>query len=165
MFNLHEVFRRLNETVDESDRPEIIKIDVVVQPEELTEGLPSPKDTVYDEQTLEDWYDFAATVEGIIDNYCDTVNISLSKNPNSLSEYIDFYVYDENGDIKNYLINLRLSTHGGTDGGKRLRKKKVQKVSSKYELVSIIVNNQTFRTYHQAINAVRKLLAEHSLKD
>ena len=165
MFDLLEAFKLLNEQLDEAEKPEIISIKVFVEPVELNENIPDTSVRVYDEQTIEEWYDFAATVEGIIDNYCDIVNISLSKQPDSLSEYIDYYVYDENGNQKNYLIDLRLTTHGGTDNGKRLRKKKVSKLSSKYELVSIIVNSETFNSYHQAINAVRKLLAEQSLKD
>lgn len=165
MFDLLEVFRLLNEQLDEAEKPEIISIEVFVEPVELAENIPSSSIQVYDEQTIEEWYDFASTVEGIIDNFCDLVNISLSKNDTSLSEYIDFYVYDSEGNKKNYLIDLRLSTHGATQGARETRKRHVKKIDTNYELHSIIVNDKTFNSYNDAISYVRKLLAEKSMKD
>ena len=161
MFNLNEAIKSLYELADEEDRPEIIEIFVTVKPESLEEGLPDKSGTQFDEQTLEEWYDFAATVEGIIDNYCDVVNISLSKNPDSLSEYIDFYSYDENGNKKNYLIDLRLSNHGATHLARETRKRHAKKIDQNFELESIIVNNETFKSYHDAIVYLRKMLAKH----
>ena len=165
MFDLREAFKVLNELMDEADKPEIIKIEVIVQPVDITEGLPDPSSGKYDEQTLEDWYDFASTVEGIVDNFCDVVNISLSKNPDSLSEYIDFYVYDEEGNRKNYLIDLRLSDHGGTENARQVRKKHAKKIDNTFILRSIIVNNNTVKSYNEAVQKVRKLLADLSMKD
>ena len=152
MFDLLEAFRLLNEQLDEAEKPEIISIKVFVEPVELNENVPDSSVRVYDEQTIEEWYDFAETVEGIIDNFCDVVNISLSKNDTSLSEYIDFYVYDSEGNRKNYLIDLRLSTHGASGDARQKRKRQVKKIDTNYELQSIIVNNKTFNSYNDAIS-------------
>lgn len=160
MFDIHRAFELLNEMVEESNKPEIIRIDVIVESSnKLNEEETSNK---YDEQTLEDWYDFASTIEGIVDNLCDVVNISLSKNPDSLSEYIDFYLLDKDGNRKNYLIDLRLSDHGSTTNARRNRVRKVKKIDDNYELMSIIVKDKSFDSYHKAIEYLRKILEEKS---
>ena len=160
MINLQEIFEKLN-TIDEEELSRI-HVEVIVEKNYLNEDkLPSgDKSVKYDEQTLEDWYDFASTVEGIVDNLSDIVNISLSKNPDSLSEYIDFYIYDAEGNRKNYLIDLRLSDHGQTNNARSNRKRKVAKIDSNYILKSIIVNDKIYHSYSQAIQAVRELLAK-----
>lgn len=160
MFDTHEAFKLLNEATKEEDRPTIIHIDVYVE-NELEEALPSGNiEDKYDEQTLEDWYDFASTVEGIIDNFGNVVNISLSKQPNSLSEYIDFYVVDKDGNQKKYLIDLRLSDHKSTPSARQNRKRHVKKIDSNYVLKSVLVNNKQFASYDAAIIHIREILAK-----
>ena len=162
MFDLHEAIKILMEATDESEKPEIIKISAIVNLDDLFEALPDVNSKSFDDQTLDEWYSFVATIEGIIDNLCDRVNISTSNNPDSLSEYIDFYVYDKKGNKKNYLIDLRLSSHKSTEAGRRLRKKRAVLINPKYELEAVTVNNKTFNSYHEAIQQVRKILARHS---
>lgn len=157
MFDLHEFFSESTFVGDE----ELIKInvDVIVENASISEKLPDGS-KVYDEQTLEDWYDFASSVENIVDNLTDTVNISLSKTRGSLSEYIDFYVYDLNGNKKNYLIDLRLSDHKQTTNGRTNRKNKASKIDSNFILKSIIVNDRQYNSYSDAIFAVKKLILD-----
>lgn len=162
MHDLYEAIRLLNKL--DSKEPEVIKITVIVNKDDsIEERLPSGnKDEVYDDQTLEDWYDFANTIECTIDNFCDIVNMSISKNPNSLSEYIDFYVYDENGNKKDYLVDLRLSDHKATTNARELRKKNAHKLDSNPGFVTVLVNDKQFDSYDQAINYIRSTLARKS---
>ena len=141
------------------NKQKIIEVEVIVEPI-IDEAIPSGKGN-YDDQTLEDWYDFAATIEGIIDNFCDTVKISLSKNPDSISEYIDFYSYDENGNKRNYLIDLRLSDHGSTVSARKVRAKHAKKLNTNYRLESIIVNGSTVKSYNEAIKKLQEILADY----
>lgn len=160
MFDLKEAFKLLDELSSEEDKHEIINIDVCVECADIDEDLPSGNiNDKYDEQTLEEWYDFAANVEGIIDSLGEVVNVSLSKQPDSLSEYIDFYSFDKNGNKKNYLIDLRLSDHAATSNSRRTRKHHVSKLNPTYEMFSIIVNNNSkFKSYSEAINYLRQYL-------
>ena len=149
---------RLAEDINEYDS--IITINTYIPINKIKEELPSGNiEDKYDEQTLEDWYDFVGTIEGIIDNICKVVNISLSRNENSLSEYIDFYVYDKDGNKKNYLIDLRLSDHPSTQGARQTRRRKVKQIDINYILKSAIVNKNTFNSYNEAIFYIRKLIA------
>lgn len=126
----------------------------------MYEDLPSgdPNDQPYDDQVIDDWYLFAAQVEDMIDTYCDTVNISLSKAPHSLSEYIDFYAPDEHGNRQRQIINMRLSDHAATRNANRVRVKHVKKVNPKYKLISVTVNNKRFNNYYDALEYVRKII-------
>lgn len=126
----------------------------------MYEDLPSGdiKDQPYDDQIIEDWYTFASQVEYMIDCFCDTVNISLSKSPNSLSEYIDFYAPDEHGRKQNHVINLRLSDHKQTTTGRSKRIKHVLNVDPKYKLIGVTVNNRTFKSYDDALEYVKKII-------
>lgn len=164
MFNLEKAFKILYEMADEEDRPEIIKINVFVKLDDLYESLPSKYDIEFDDNTLDEWYSFVGTVEGIIENFCDVVNISMSNSPNSLSEYIDFYSYDKNGNKKNYLIDLRLSTHPATNASKNVQKRHANKIDANYELEYVTVNKETYHSYHEAIDKIRKILAKHLIK-
>ena len=162
MLTIQEALKLLNEMASEEEKAKVINVDIIVDTN-IDEGLPSGnKDEKYDEQTLEDWYDFASTIEGIIENFSDTVDISLSKNPESLSEYISFYLYDKDGNKKNYLVNLRLSDHPKTSKGRETRKRKVSKIDPNYKLKSVIVNNKQFDSYDDAIKLIRKILANES---
>ena len=126
----------------------------------IFEGLPTGdlNDQPYDDQTVEDWYTFAAEIEYLIDSLCDTVNISLSKAPCSLSEYIDFYTPDENGNSQKHVINLRLSDHKSTTSAKEVRRKNVINVNPKYKLIGVTVNNRTFKSYYEAFKYVKQLI-------
>ena len=149
---------RLVEDINEYDN--IITINVYIPINKIKEDLPSGNiEDKYDEQILEDWYDFAGTIEGIINNTCKVVNISLSRNENSLSEYIDFYAYDKDGNKKNYLIDLRLSDHPSTQGARQNRRRKVKQIDVNYILKSVIVNKNTFNSYDEAIFYIRNLIA------
>ena len=160
---IQEAFEKLSKLSEEDSGVKVIKINVVVEPESLYEGLPDGSG-IYDEQTLEDWYDFAATIEGIINNFGEIANISLSNHSNSLSEYIDFYSLDENSNRKNYLIDLRLSDHKATTSAKELRKKRVSKIDTNYVLKSVIVNDRQFKSYGEAINYIREMLAKELVR-
>ena len=126
----------------------------------LYEDLPTGdlNDQPYDDLILEDWYTFAAEIEYLIDSLCDTVNISLSKSPYSLSEYIDFYAVDENGNKQNHVINLRLSDHKSTASAKEVRRKNVINVNPRYKLIGVTVNNKTFKSYYEAFKYVKQLI-------
>lgn len=145
----------------------LLKIEAIVKPvEDIHEELPSGnQNEIYDEQTLEEWYNFASTVEGIIDNFCDVINVSLSKRVDSLSEYIDFYSYDEDGNRKNYLVDLRLSDHRSTYNSRSNRIRKVKRLNTNYELIGVVVNNKTFKTYSDAIKYIRKILAKYLVEN
>ena len=162
MFNLCEAIEKLYEMDESEGKPERIKITAYICLEQLDESLPHKGDRVIDEQTMEEWYDFASTIEGIIDVFGETINISLSKNPNSLSEYIDFYVYDKDGNKNDYLIDLRLSNHGQTTNAKSVRRKRVAHIDPKYTLESVVVNDSTFYSYQDAERYIRRLIAKHS---
>lgn len=163
MFDLHEMYRIMNELAQEFDKPEVIKVNVLVTADSIQENLPSGvKGKKYDDQTIDDWFDFLGTIEGFVDNYCDVVNTSMSKQPDSLSEYIDFYVYDQNGQKKNYLINLRLSDHSSTNAARRTRKRNASKLNTRYKLFSVTVNNRTFKSYSEAENYIRELIFKES---
>ena len=160
--NSKEIFDKLNSIdIEEKKNPHSYVIKVNAYIDTLDESLPSGAGN-YDEQTLEDWYDFAATVEGIVDNYCDTVNISLIKNPYSLSEYIDFYCFDSAGNKKNVLIDLRLSDHKATSAARKVRNVKASKIDNNYDLVTVIVNDKYFDSYHDALQYIRQLLVKLS---
>lgn len=147
--------------LEESKIP-TIKINVIVE-SSLEEELPPYNNTDgnYDEQTLEDWYDFAANVETLVENKFIVKNINLSKNPNSLSEYIDFVSKDSDGNEVGHLIDLRLSDHGASSGARNLRRKKAKKLDPYAQLVSVIVNDRTFNSYEEALEYVRNLLARY----
>ena len=88
--------------------------------------------------------------------------ISLSNNLNSLSEYIDFYTFDTEGNVKNYLIDLRLSDHKQTTNARRNRLKHVKQLAAgNFKLESIVVNqNSRFESYEDAIQYLRTFLAK-----
>ena len=125
--------------------------------EKIVSGKPEDK---YDEQTLEEWYDFASNVEGIIERQFIVKNISLSKQPESLSEYIDFYRKDEDGNQKEGLVDLRLSDHKSTTNSRQNRKNKVKKLDPNYRLVSVIVNERQFNSYEEALKYIEELLGK-----
>ena len=126
----------------------------------MYEDLPSGdiKDQPYDDQVIEDWYLFASQVEYMIDCLCDTVNISLSKSPNSLTEYIDFYAPDEQGNRQHQIIDMRLSDHHTTHNASKIDVKHVKNVNPKYKLISVTVNNKKFKDYYDALDYVKKII-------
>lgn len=163
MFDLHEMFKIMNELTQESEKPEVIKVTVLVTADSIQENLPSGiKGEKYDDQIIDGWFDFLGTIEGFVDNYCDVVNISMSKQTDSMFEYIDFYVYNQNGKKKNYLIDLRLSDHSSTNSARRTRKRNVSKLNTRYKLFSVTVNNRTFKSYSEAENYIRELIFKES---
>lgn len=162
---IQEAWDLLNKIVEESsDNKNIIRINAVVEctdKDYIIEKLPSGNRVgEYDEQTLDDWYDFASTVEGIIDNFCEVVHVSSSNNPDSLSEYIDFYSIDEQGTPKDYLVDLRLSDHSPTKNTQPLRKRKASRINPKFVLKTVTVNDKTFKSYDEAIRYIRKMLTK-----
>ena len=135
-----------------------IKIDVFVSndlEEKIVSGNAEDK---YDDQTLADWYDFADNIEGIVRRNYILYNINFSANPESLSEYMDFYRKDEDGNKIDGLINLRLSDHKPTRNAQKIRLRKVNKVDTNYKLVTIIVNEKYFNSYNEALEYVKKIL-------
>lgn len=161
MFDLYEAFRIMNELFEEENDVHIIQIDVEVD-SQMDESVPSGNiSDKYDDQTLEDWYDFAANVENIVENLCEVVSINTSKNSNSLSEYIDFYVYDKDGNRKKCLIDLRLSDHGATEKAKFIRKRKAKRIDKDTKNMSIIVNEKSrLNTYDKALSELRNYIAK-----
>lgn len=147
----------LHEEKGKSDKIEI-KIEVIVSnevEESIVSGNPEDK---YDDQTLEEWYDFASNIEGIVERQFIVKNISLSKQPESLSEYMDFYRKDKDGNQKDGLIDLRLSDHKSTANARQLRKKKASKIDKNYRLMSVIVNKKQFDSYEEALHYIEELL-------
>ena len=77
MLTIQEALKLLNEMASEEEKAKVINVEIIVDTD-IDEGLPSGnKDEKYDEQTLEDWYDFASTIEGIIENFSDTVDVMM----------------------------------------------------------------------------------------
>ena len=156
--NIVEAFLNVKEESLKEDKQNDfnINIEVLVEPklgEDVVSGNPEDK---YDDQTLEDWYDFASNVEGLIDKIGTVVNVSESKQ--SLSQYIDFYAKDKDGNKLNGLVDLRLSDHKSTSNARKLRKKKAQKLDPHFRLVSVIVNKKQFDSYEDALIYIEKLL-------
>lgn len=163
MNEIIKAFKILNSMTDEENEHELITINVYVEPEEFNEALPSGnKGDTYDDQTLSEWYDFASTIEDIINSFGVVINISLSNNLNSLSEYIDFYTFDTEGNVKNYLIDLRLSDHKQTTNARRNRLKHVKQLTAgNFKLESIVINqNSRFESYEDAIQYLKTFLAK-----
>ena len=104
-----------------------ININVVVEKAVNKEIMSNNIEDKYDDQTLEDWYNFASNIESIIDKNFIVKKISISKNKTSLSEYINFYRKDKNEQPKEVLLNLRLLDHKSTTNSRRVRKNKVKK--------------------------------------
>ena len=155
----------VNESVEDKLN---IKVEVLVEPNFVDEKMVSGNiEDKYDDQTLEDWYDFASNVEGMVDRKFIVVNINMSKREDSLSEYIDFYKKDENGDKKEGVIDLRLSDHKSTQSARQNRKRKVSKIDKDYKLVSVIVNDKHFDSYDEALKHIEELLNKlnESLKE
>lgn len=157
MFNVYEMYKLLNELDDNSENPQVISIYTTIQllPSELTEDV-----NKLSEQEVEEWFDFASTVEGIIDNFGEVVNTSISNRPDSISEYIDFYCYDEDGNKKNYIVDLRLSDHKSTNLARQTRLKRVKRINGDYQLFGITVNDENFDSYDEAIYYLRKYLSK-----
>lgn len=157
MFNVYEMYKLLNELDDNSENPQVISIYTTIQllPNELTENV-----NKLSEQEVEEWFDFASTVEGIIDNFGEVMNTSISNRPDSISEYIDFYCYDEDGNKKNYIVDLRLSDHKSTNLARQNRLKRVKRINGDYQLFGITVNNENFDSYDEAIYYLRKYLSK-----
>ena len=161
LYRLKEFEEVKNESLKEDigDKAHI-KVEVIVS-NELGEKVVSGKvEDKYDEQTLEDWYDFASNVEGIVDRKFIVTNISLSENPESLSEYIDFYRKDEGGNKKEGLVDLRLSDHASTTNARQVRKNKASRLDPNYRLISVIVNERRFDSYEKALQYIETLLEQ-----
>ena len=162
--NLKEIPTQIDEATQTIDEIKIT-VEVNVEPqseinEDIVSGNPEDK---YDEQTLEDWYNFASNIEGIIEKNFIIQNISLSKNVESLSQYFDFYRKDEDGNKVKGLVDLRLSDHRQTTNARRVRKNRVSKIDLDYRLVSVIVNGKQFKSYEEALTKIESLL--NDLKD
>ena len=114
------------------------------------------KEDKYDDQTIEDWYDFASNVEGLIEKNGAIVNIF--ENKQSLSQHIDFYVKNGKGNYLSGLIDLRLSGHKSITNARKLRKRKDQKHDPNFSLVSVIVNKKQFDSYEDALVYIDNLL-------
>lgn len=145
----------------QDEKPSIISIEVIRQPA-LAEGLPSGKlEDTYDDQTLGEWYDFADTIEGIVAKLGNVVSVSMSSQSDSLSDYIDFYMVDAEGNQKAGLIDLRLSDHPITANGRTTRKRRASKIDPDYTFINLTVHDKStqFHSYWQAEQYLRKELA------
>ena len=144
----------LEEAKEEAKRNFNIDVEVLVESnidEDIVSGNAEEK---YDDQTLEDWYDFASNVEGLIEKVGTIVNVSQSRQ--SLSQYIDFYTKDKDGNNLTGLVDLRLSDHKSTSNARA------------YRLVSVIVNGKYFESYEEALVYIENLLkniANEKLKE
>lgn len=104
--------------------------------------------------TLE-FYDFE-----IVDNHA-------SNRKESASYYVSFYPVKEDGSkLNKYMINFRISDHDIPNLGQRSRRyyqnladkhKRTSGKHQKFRLYSIIVNDQTFKTYEDALDYIEKL--------
>lgn len=156
MLDWMEIFEKADIVSEDTEK---ITVSVVVDKDANEDMLPfGNQSSVFDEQTAEDWYDFGGTIEGIIDSLSDTTDVVFSKNPNCLSEYIIFYVYDENRNKKNYLISLRLSGRGQITNAGNNELRKVSNAAPDFLSRTVIINDKIYSSYTQAIQAVRRLL-------
>ena len=136
--------------------PFAIKIEVFVRNDLSGKPVPERVEDQYDEQTLEDWYDFAANVEGIIDRNGVVTNISLCKNSPNLSEHLAFYRKDEKDNRKDGVVDLRLSDQSSeTDAPHNME---ITNQSHNDRLVSIVVNERSFDSYESALQTIEALL-------
>lgn len=152
------IHRILNE-----DEKNYIQVNVYISPTIIEKVVSGDENEVYDDQTLEEWYDFVDNAEGIIERMGDVVEISSSDNPKSLSEYISFYTFDEFGLTKPGILNIRLSDHPQTRAAKKTRKRHISKLDKQYKLISIIINGSEkadFNSYDDALRYIRDYLAD-----
>lgn len=158
--NIQQDLDELNEDVDDVEDDDKLRINIeVIVANDVDEDIVSGNvEDKYDDQTLEEWYDFASNIEGIVDRKFIVKNINLSKNIESLSEYIDFYCKDADGNKKEGMIDLRLSDHRSTSNARRLRKKKANNLDPNNKLISVIVNERQFDSYDSALKYVETLL-------
>lgn len=114
----------------------------------------------YDDNTLDEWYNFESDVEYLIGSIGEINSINSSDQLNSLSEYIDFQCYDTSGNLKNCLINLRLSDHQPTHASKRTRNNRLSKLTMNYKKLNVTVNSKVFDSYDEALKYVQILLGK-----
>ena len=100
----------------------------------------------FDEQSLEDWYDFALNIEGVLDRNFLVKNISINKSKNRLFESIDFCRKDNKG-----LINLSLSNVNNTDNI-------IENNDSNNKIFSINLNGKQFDSYNSTLKHIEVLL-------
>ena len=72
---------------------------------------------------------------------------------------------DKEGNLKDYMIDLRLSNHKSTTNARTNRKSKASKITDKYKLASVVVNDKSYTSYDDALKAVKLLLAKDLMND
>lgn len=138
----------------EDDSDDILKIDIDVNIENSVNGnivSENIKDR-YDEQTLEDLYDFAANVEGIVERKFIIENYYFKKDKETLLDRFDFYYKDDKENQKAGSINLELINNKSTVNNR------IEKNTPYNLLVSVTINGEQFDSYNSALKYFESLL-------
>ena len=114
----------------------------------------------YDEQTIEEWKDFVTSIEALIENNGEIINVYHNSYHDSLSTSIDFYLVA--GEIKqNETLNLRVSDQPQTSNLSITKRKLVQELNSNERFLSITINKENnFSFYIDALNYLKKLMEQ-----
>lgn len=158
--NICEAIRELNKL----DNPNIPEVNItVILSTELNEGLSSGNiEDEYDDQTVEDWYNFLGNVEEIIEsehNY-EIADVATSTRAHQFSHYIDFFTTED----KECVVNLRISDNASTTSIKGNRKRHLQARikdnynNCNYKLLGVTVDNNRFNTCDEALDEIRRIL-------
>lgn len=160
------LFKMLESCINNSDIKRItvdVKIEGILTEEtDLSQSPLSSKDTlldIIDDKTFDEWSNFESAVRDYIDQNYMLLGISMSRNTSSISEYIDFQVLGDDGNVKEVVIELRLSNHRPTHTAKETQRRKLKRVyNNVYRMVGVTVNNETYDTYSKAFEFVKKVI-------
>ena len=112
----------------------------------------------YDEQTLEDWYDFASNIESYLERKFFIKKVCFKKNKELLQEKFDFCCKGVKGNQKEGLIGLRLLDLKSNSDYKILRQKIAKKNNLNSQLVFVVVNRKKFKKINYALEYIKVLL-------
>lgn len=112
----------------------------------------------YDEQILEDWYDFASNIESYLERKFFIIKVYFKKNKEILQEKFDFCCKGVKGNQKEGLIGLRLLDLKSTSAYKIIRKKVTSKNNLNSQLVFVTVNSKKFKKINSALEYIKALL-------
>lgn len=162
MFDLYEALTELSK-IDPGDKF-MINVNICIE-RYIFEDLPSgEKDAVYDEPTLDEWSSFIENVAEIIEteNGYKIEDSFVSDKGNKLSTYYYFTLPTN----KEGIVNLRVSDHptGSSPSIKTNRRNHVKNYIKQhglknYKLYGITVNNKTYDSYDDALEAIRNLIS------
>jgi hypothetical protein len=161
MFDLYEALTELSKT-NPGDKF-MINVNVCIE-RYMYEDLPSgEKNAVYDEPTLDEWNSFIENVAEIIEteNGYKIEDSFVSDKGNKLSTYYYFTLPTN----KECIVNLRVSDHSSalssikTNRRNHVKNYIKQHGLKNYKLYGITVNNKTYDSYDDALEAIRNLIS------